>query len=85
MKGLTPNSHVGRAEAVVLPRLAAEPIRDRPRHGPGIPLDRDVHVHGLGAANEVPDGAAHQINRRKPLQRGEELLQLLAKLASAAS
>ena len=64
----------GRAEALVLARLAAQALGERARHRAGVALHRHVEVHGLRAAQQVAYRPAHQIRGREPAQRRQQAL-----------
>ncbi len=63
-----------RAEALVLTRIAPEPLGERPCHRASIPLDGHVEVHRVRAAKQVADGAAHEVGSRKPGESGQQPL-----------
>jgi hypothetical protein len=61
-------------EALVLARVAPEPLRHRPPDRARIALDGDVDVVRHRPAQEVADRAAHEVGGLEPLERREQPL-----------
>ena len=67
-------AHGRGAEALVLARLAAESLGQRAGDRAGVSLDGDIEVHGVGPAQQVTHGPAHQKGGREALERRQQPL-----------
>ena len=58
----------------MLARHAAEPLGERTGDRARVALDGNVDVHGVGAAQQVAHGPAHQVGGREPVERRQQPL-----------
>ena len=65
-------THAGGAEALVLAGPAVQALGQGARHRAGVALHGEIEVHGVGAAQQVADGSAHQVHGRETLQRRQQ-------------